>query len=86
MAKLILNDEPIEIEDGAPLKPDCEEAGLPFACEEGICGTCIVEVEEGMEHLSSYTEEERDFLGEEETGERLACQCRIQGGCVSLRF
>lgn len=85
MAKLILNDEEIEMAEGEPLKPKCEEAGVPFACEEGICGTCIIEVEEGMENLSEFTEEEGDFLGDMET-ERMACQCKIKGGCVKVRF
>lgn len=85
MAKLVLNDEEITLEDGSPLKEVCEEAGVPFACEEGVCGTCVIEVEEGMENLSEFTEEEVDFLGEQES-ERLACQCRIQGGCVKVRY
>lgn len=86
MAKLIFNDEDeIEVEDGDPLKPYCEEAGVPFACEEGICGTCVIEVEEGMENLSEFTQEEVDFLGEEDN-ERLACQCKIKCGKVKLRF
>lgn len=86
MAKLILNDEDeIEIADGERIKDACEEAGVPFACEEGICGTCVIEVEEGMENLSEVTEEEEDFLGDE-CEERLACQCRINGGCVKVKF
>ncbi len=85
MAKLILNDEEIALEDGAALKPSCEEAGVPFACEEGVCGTCVVEVLEGMENLSEFTEEEVDFLGEQES-ERLACQCKIKSGTVNLKY
>ena len=85
MAKLILNDEEMELEEGAPIKAHCEEAGVPFACEEGVCGTCVVEVEEGMDNLSEFTEEELDFLGEQEE-ERLACQCKLKGGCVKLRY
>lgn len=86
MAKLIFNDdEEFSVEDGALIKPHCEEAGIPFACEEGVCGTCVVEVEEGMEHLSEFTQEELDFLGEQDI-ERLACQCTIKGGCVKLKF
>lgn len=86
MAKIIFNeDEESEVADGSPIKEACEEAGVPFACEEGVCGTCIVEVEEGMENLTEFTEEEFDFLGEQEQ-ERLACQCRIKGGCVKVTF
>lgn len=87
MAKLIFDhtSEERELPEGAKIAEVCEEAGLPFACTEGICGTCIVEVLDGMEHLSSYTQEERDFLGEESM-ERMACQCTIQGGCVKITF
>ncbi len=86
MAKLILNDDDeADIEEGQPIKPFCEEAGVPFACEEGVCGTCVIEVEEGMENLSRFTEEEEDFLGDTEC-ERLACQCRIEKGTVKVRF
>lgn len=76
MPKIILNDEEIDIPPKESLKEPLEEAGIPFCCEEGVCGTCVIEVEKGMEHLSPFTEEEGDFLGELET-ERLACQCKI---------
>lgn len=85
MAKIIINDEEIELEDGSAIKESCEEAGIPFACEEGVCGTCVIEVDEGMENLSNFTQEEEDFLGEMEN-ERLACQCKIKGGCVKITF
>lgn len=85
MVKLILNGEEIEVEGGAPLKEPCEEAGVPFACTEGICGTCVIEVKEGMENLSEMTQEELDFLGETEN-ERLACQCKIKQGTVKIDF
>ncbi len=60
MAKLILDgsDEEYEIEDGSPIADVCEEAGVPFACTEGVCGTCVIEVQEGMENLSEFTQEE----------------------------
>lgn len=88
MAKLIFSntDEEHEIEDGAPIAPLCEEAGVPFACTEGVCGTCVIEVVEGEENLSQPTQEEKDFLGDCVTDERLACQCRIKGGCVKIRY
>jgi ferredoxin len=87
MGKLILesSDEEFEIEDGAPIAEACEEAGVPFACTEGVCGTCVIEVKEGMENLSTFTQEEEDFLGKMEN-ERLACQCKLKGGCVKISF
>ena len=73
------------LENGSPIATTCEDAGVPFACTEGICGTCVIEVVEGMENLSDFTQEERDFLGEPHN-ERLACQCKIKGGCVKITF
>ena len=87
MAKMIFEDtgEEIELEDGSPIAEQCEEAGVPFACTEGVCGTCVIEVTEGMENLSEFNEAEADFLGELEE-ERLACQCKIKSGCVKIKF
>jgi ferredoxin len=87
MGKLIFEDSNEEylIDDGAPIAEACEEAGVPFACTEGVCGTCVIEVREGMENLSSFTQEEEDFLGEMEQ-ERLACQCKMRGGTVKISF
>lgn len=88
MAKLIFehNDEEAELEDGSPIAEICEEEGVPFACTEGVCGTCVIEVVEGEDNLSEPTQEEEDFLGEGCRHERLACQCKIQKGNVKVRF
>jgi ferredoxin len=88
MAKLIFenNEEEIELEDGSPLAQSCEEAGVPFACTEGVCGTCVIEIVSGKENLSPPTQEEEDFLGEGTCDERLACQCKIKKGTVKIRF
>ncbi|MCK4934766.1 MAG: (2Fe-2S)-binding protein [Simkaniaceae bacterium] len=86
MGKLIFNDDEVfDLEDNGSIKPCCEDAGVPFACEEGVCGTCVVEVTEGMENLSEFTQEEIDFLGEKDR-ERLACQCRLKSGTVKVEF
>ena len=88
MAKLILdhNKEEIELPDGSPITEACEEAGVPFACTEGVCGTCVIEIKEGKENLSDPTTEEEDFLGEGTRDERLACQCKIKCGQVRISF
>ena len=87
MGKVIFTDteEEYEVADGEPIAEVCEEAGVPFACTEGVCGTCVIEVEEGMDNLSEYTQEEDDFLGELES-ERLACQCKLKSNCIKIRF
>jgi ferredoxin len=87
MGKLIFehSGEEKEVPDGEPIASVCEEAGVPFACTEGVCGTCVIEVVEGMDNLSPFTQEEKDFLGDE-GNERLACQCKLRGGCIKIKF
>ncbi len=80
------SDEEVELPEESAIAEKCEEAGVPFACTEGVCGTCVIEVKEGMENLSEPTQEEKDFLGEETCGERLACQCKIRQGKVTITF
>lgn len=88
MAKLHFghNNEEVELEDNSPIAEICEEAGVPFACTEGVCGTCVIEIVEGGENLSPPTQEEEDFLGSGCCRERLACQCKILHGNVKIRF
>jgi ferredoxin len=88
MAKLIFehNDEEVELQDGSAIAESCEDAGVPFACTEGVCGTCVIEIKEGKENLSAPTQEEEDFLGQGTCEERLACQCKINQGTVKIRF
>jgi ferredoxin len=45
----------------------------------GQCGTCIVEIVEGMENLSPLTETEKKKLKKKPDTYRLACQTLIQG-------
>lgn len=84
MAKLIINDEEIEIADGTNIVETIENAGVPIGCSNGVCGTCEVEVLEGMPNLNERTEEEED-LGME-GAKRLGCQCVIQTGAVKLEY
>lgn len=88
MATLIFDHsgEEVALPDDSPLTEICEEAGVPFACTEGVCGTCVIEIKEGKDNLSSPTQEEEDFLGAGTHQERLACQCRIKKGCVRISF
>ena len=84
MAKLNINDEEIEIPDGENITEYIEEAGVPIGCSNGVCGTCEVIVEEGMENLSKTTEEEFELGMEGNT--RLGCQCQIISGDVKMSF
>lgn len=87
MAKLIFENtsEETEIADNSPIAEACEEAGVHFACTEGVCGTCVIEITEGMQNLSTPTPEEVDFLGDDTAEERLACQCTIKSGTVKIQ-
>lgn len=87
MGKLVFehSQEEQEIPDGEGIAAACEEAGVPFACTEGVCGTCVIEVVQGAENLTPMTQEEIDFLGEQDK-ERLACQCKLRGGRVVVKF
>jgi len=84
MAVLIINDEKIELEDGHKIVETIEEAGVPIGCSNGVCGTCEVEVLDGMDNLNEMTEEEED-LGME-GNKRLGCQCQIKQGTVTLEY
>lgn len=88
MAKIIFENsgEEVFLENGSSITECCEDAGVPFACSEGVCGTCVVEVRGGMENLSAPTQEEIDFLGEDMGNERLACQCKLKEGDLKLDF
>lgn len=88
MAKLIFdnNGDEFDLEEGSEIAEICEEQGVPFACTEGVCGTCVIEVIEGEGNLTDPTQEEEDFLGAGVTDERLACQCKMKNGTVKIRY
>jgi ferredoxin len=87
MAKIIFENlkEEYDLPDGSSIKEVCEKAGVPIPCGEGICGACVIQITSGMENLSEYTQEEKDFLGEM-GDERLACKCKIKKGTVKVTF
>lgn len=87
MARIIFENsgDTYELPDGSPIMGVCKENGVPFACTEGICGTCIIKVTEGSENLRPFTQKEFDFFGDEGS-ERLACQCRIKHGFVKIKY
>ena len=45
----------------------------------GLCGTCVVEILEGMENLSPRTKAERKKLKGLPESFRLSCQCKVLG-------
>ena len=98
MAKLIREDNfdgKIETEerevndnDNGDLIDKAEELGIAFGCQDGRCGSCRVEVIEGMDNLTEKSINEDDVLGSGEDSEnyRLMCQCKIKSRLVKIRI
>ena len=85
MATIEIDGQKKEVKDGAPIADACEELGVPFACKDGVCGTCKVDVLEGADNLSQLTGQEKEMDGMDKT-HRLACQCKIKKGTVKLSY
>jgi len=62
-------------------------AGITYGCREGECGTCMMRIVAGHEHLASPSVLEDKVLKENMAGRhnRLACQCQVLGGEVVVR-
>lgn len=78
------DDTTVEVELGARLPDVCDDEGLSlaFGCREGGCGTCLIEVLDGMASLSVAEPTERemlDIMAEGRPNARLACQCVVRG-------
>ncbi len=84
MAKLIIDNNGYDLDDNSSIFKICEQDGVPFECNNGVCGSCHIKILEGEENLSDLTEEELD-LGMDKSN-RLACQCRIKYGVVRITF
>ena len=79
-----------EVEPGELLLEAGERAGVEMeaGCFNCSCGTCVVEVASGMEHLEPPTPEELDVLdswNRDPEKYRLTCCVRIKDGDVVIR-
>jgi len=83
MAKIIVEGQEKEIDDGSEIKDACEYLDIPFGCRQGNCGTCTLQIIEGKENLSEKSDKENDMSLEQE--DRLACQCKINGGTIVIK-
>jgi ferredoxin len=84
MAKIIIDGEEKQIDDGSAIVDACEDLGVPFACRAGICATCVITVKEGLENLEPKTQEEEDMgLADDQ---RLGCQAVIKSGTVVATY
>ena len=74
----------VEVESGSELRETTKDNGWPIAygCEDGVCGTCIVNVQEGKENLSEKGEVENqtlEMMCMNDGEHRLCCQCKVNG-------
>ncbi|MFA6992020.1 MAG: 2Fe-2S iron-sulfur cluster-binding protein [Candidatus Gracilibacteria bacterium] len=74
----------IETAPNKPLKEITKEQGwsIPYGCEDGVCGTCLLRVAANPQGLSSAEEKEiqtLDAMGLNDGNHRLGCQCKIVG-------
>ncbi|MFT5170738.1 MAG: ferredoxin [Candidatus Marinamargulisbacteria bacterium] len=84
MATILLNGDELTVKDGDKIVDAIEEAGVPIGCSNGVCGTCEVEIIEGMSNLPELNEAE-DELGME-GNRRLGCQLHIKSGTVDMTY
>ena len=84
MAKLIIDNVEYDVADGERIDEVCQEAGVPYNCNSGVCGSCQIEILEGEENLNELQEEEQD-LGLGRT-RRLSCMCVINKGVVKITY
>ena len=80
MPRISIDGQSQELAVGEAILKSCEELGVPFGCQAGSCGTCVVIIESGMENLAPMNDLESD-MGLKDN-ERLACQARINDGEV----
>jgi ferredoxin len=88
MIKFLKEDREVIVADGANLRQKALENGVDIYTfmgkmmncgGYGQCGTCIVEIEEGMENLSPRTDVENRKLKKKPDTYRLACQTLVNG-------
>lgn len=73
-----------EVAEGSRLADVTKDNGWPIAygCENGLCGTCLVNVKSGKENLNEVDEMEEQTLKMmcmDDSDYRLACQCEVKG-------
>ncbi len=84
MATIESNSNKIEVKDGSDITNACEKLGVVFGCYAGTCGSCKIQVEEGLDNLNQLTQEEIDM--DLDDNQRLACQSKINQGNTKIKF
>ena len=68
---------------------DDTQSAVPFSCRGANCGTCRVDILEGVAELLPPEEEELevlDLFGDDAAKRRLACQAKMRPGLATLRI
>jgi ferredoxin len=94
MAKVLFERTRHEVDwpEGGRLVDLCDRevrAGVPLACRHANCGTCRVEVREGIEHCEPAEDDERALLeriGKGSETVRLGCQLVLRAGDGRVRL
>jgi ferredoxin len=81
----------LEAPDGGRVLDLCDEhprAGIPFSCRGANCGTCRLEVTEGLALCEPPDEDEEALLAYLHSGPaiRLGCQLRLRPGPGRVRL
>ena len=81
---------PLDLKDDVCLPDylDPDNSPILFGCRSGVCGTCLVEVDNGAENCTPAAPEEMELLALIADGRpkaRLACQLRCRG-TVRLKY
>ncbi len=88
MAKVyfVNDDKEVEVPDGSNLRILEGKLSVLFACGEGICGSCMVTVKEGLENLEPPNEQEKATLENfgAKPNQRLLCQAVIKSGRIVI--
>lgn len=84
MASLKMGSKTEALNDGESIKVAAKKLGVPFSCEDGICGSCLVKVVSGQDNLEDLNQAEKEF-GLKDKKRRLCCQAKIKSGEVEIR-
>ena len=80
MARIRLDGQGINVEDGSSMISPCEQLGIAFGCRVGECKVCKVKILEGMENLSPRKSQEEGLPDDV----RLACITNVIKGEVKI--
>lgn len=81
----------VDVPEGGALVDLCDlhEAPVPFSCRSASCGTCRVDVLEGLESFEAPSDDEADVLAifADPPTRRLACSAKLRpgSGVIAIR-